>query len=63
MVEIPEFDGVSLNPEDYIERKNTIDRYFEYKETPTDQSCIMVSSNQVCCYLVRSLEKEKRGKK
>lgn len=45
MVEIPEFDGVCLNPEDYIEWKNTIERYFEYKETPPDQSCIMAKVN------------------
>ena len=37
-VEIPDFDGHSLNPEGYIEWEFNIDRYFEFKDTSPDST-------------------------
>lgn len=36
-IDVPDFGGTTSNPDDYIEWENSIERYFEFKETPEDQ--------------------------
>jgi retrotransposon gag protein len=36
-IDVPDFDGTTGNPDDYVEWENSLERYFDYKETPEDQ--------------------------
>ena len=36
-IDIAEFDGLSQDPEVYIEWESSLDSYFEFKETPLDR--------------------------
>lgn len=36
-VDVCEFDGATLNPEDYIEWERNLENYFEFKDTPENQ--------------------------
>ena len=37
-VDIPEFDGRSINPDVYLDWEASIERYFEYKETQEENN-------------------------
>lgn len=41
-VEIPEFEG-QLNPDDFVEWMNTVERVFEYKDVPDDKKVKLVA--------------------
>ena len=41
-VEIPEFEG-QLNPDEFIEWMNTVERVFEYKDVPDDKKIKLVA--------------------
>lgn len=36
-VDVPDFEGTTGSPDDYVEWENSLERYFDYKETPIDQ--------------------------
>lgn len=36
-VEVSEFTGQSLSPEEYIDWESSVESYFEYKDTPVEQ--------------------------
>jgi hypothetical protein len=36
-VEVNEFTGQSLNPEEYLDWETSLENYFEFKETPEDK--------------------------
>ena len=40
-VDVAEFTGQSLNPEDYIDWETSLESYFECKDTPEDKQCRM----------------------
>ena len=47
-VEIPEFES-QLNPDDFLDWLNTLERFFEYKDIPDDKKVKLIAL-KLCTY-------------
>ena len=63
-VDVLDFEGTSGNPDDYINWENSLERYYEFKETPEDQRYKLAKVGQVGNHLVGGCAntKKKGGK-
>ena len=43
-IDIPEFDGVSLNPEGFIDWLATVEEVFEFKEVPENKRVSLIAT-------------------
>ena len=63
-VDIKDFDGHSHNPEDYLEWESSLERYFEYMETPPEKQyrIAKMSSLNLLLYGLKGCKGLEQGK-
>ena len=61
-IDIAKFDGLSQDPEVYIEWKSSLDRYFEFKETPLDRQYKLskIKLTRLAAIWLEGLQKQRR---
>ena len=61
-VDVLDFDGVSNNPEDYIDWEDSLERYFNFKDTLDEHKykIAKVKLNKLAATLLEGIQKQRR---
>ena len=61
-VNVPDFEGTTSNLEDYVEQENSLERYFEFKETPDDQRFMLakVKLTKLSVIWLKGIQKQQK---